>query len=140
MPIRFPIMVLAAALSPASTDAPPRVPPSRSVTSDAMVDLPDPIRHFFESSNRGDAAAVLECFAADAVIDDWGRRFKGYAGVTAWDRSDNTGVRARFAVSAVRLVEGTYVVSVTVSGGGFNGTGDIRFTLRDDRIARLDIS
>jgi hypothetical protein len=34
----------------------------------------------------------------------------------------------------------SYVVTLTVTGGGFNGTGPMNFELRDGRIARLRIS
>ncbi len=59
-----------------------------------MSEVLEPIRRFFDSSNRGDPAEVVACFTADAVLIDWGRRFEGHDGVASWDRTDNTGVQS----------------------------------------------
>lgn len=104
-----------------------------------MTKLPEPIEQFFESSNRGDAAAVVECFTPNATLNDWGCNFEGHSGIASWDRTDNTGVHSRLdAVSAASSRDG-YVVTVKVSGGGFNGTGQMNFVLEGDKIAKLDI-
>lgn len=148
MPICYPHVVLAAAIVPAFGACAAQRPDNQTtdavfipkIASVAVNELPAPIRCFVDHSNRGDSAAVVGCFTADAVLDDWGRRFKGHAGIAAWDRSDNTGVRAHLEVSSVVQVDGTYDVAVTVSGGGYNGSGHMHFLLRDGRIARLKIA
>jgi hypothetical protein len=62
--------------------------------------------------------------------------------VRSWNRTDNIGVRSHFdLVSAEpRTAPGSYVITLTVSGDRFNGTGSIDFELRDGRIASLRIS
>lgn len=104
-----------------------------------MITLPEPIQQFFESSNRGDAAAVVACFAPDASLIDWGRNFEGHAGIAAWDRTDNTGVQSHLEAVSAAPTRGGFVVTVRVSGGGFNGNGKMNFVLEGDRIAKLDI-
>lgn len=104
-----------------------------------MVELPEPIRCFFESTNRGDDVCVISCFAADATLSDWGRTFEGWGGVAAWDKTDNTGVRSHLEALKWSLVDGRVRVTVRVTGDGFNGVGEMLFTLKGNLIARLDI-
>lgn len=107
--------------------------------SQTMSVIPQPIVAFFESSNRGDAASVITCFTPTAILDDWGRHFEGHAGIASWDRTDNTGVQAHIQAVSSKAEGDTVVVTVKVSGNGFNGTGHMHFQLRGDKIARLDI-
>ncbi|MEV1331358.1 nuclear transport factor 2 family protein [Micromonospora costi] len=106
------------------------------------TDLPGPIRSFIDATNRGDSDAFVAAFTDDAYLNDWGREFHGHDGVRSWDRTDNIGVQSHFDL--VGIEPGTdpdsYVVTLTVSGNGFNGTGPMTFQLRDDRIASLRIS
>ncbi|WP_374692769.1 nuclear transport factor 2 family protein [Burkholderia sp. SCN-KJ] len=104
-----------------------------------MTAIPQPIVKFIDSSNRGDAAAVVTCFTPSAILHDWGRHFEGHEGIAAWDRTDNTGVQAHIDPVRVKTCGDTVVVTVKVSGNGFNGTGHMHFQLEGERIARLDI-
>lgn len=115
------------------------VPAGSVQARQTMTNLPKPIQEFIDASNRGDAAAVVACFTPTAVLDDWGRRFVGHAGIADWDRTDNTGVQAELAAIGVETVNATIVVTVKVRGNGFNGTGHMHFQITGDRISRLDI-
>ena len=55
----------------------------------------------------------------------------------SWNRTD-VGVRSHFEL--VNAEPGSYTVTLTVTGDGFNGTGPMNFELRDGRIASLRIS
>lgn len=107
--------------------------------SQIMTTIPQPIAAFFASSNRGEAAGVVACFTPTAILDDWGRHFEGHEGIASWDRTDNTGVRAHIEAVSSKATGDTIVVTVKVSGNGFNGTGHMHFQLDGDKIARLDI-
>ncbi|AYG05031.1 nuclear transport factor 2 family protein [Gryllotalpicola protaetiae] len=106
------------------------------------IELPAAIAAFIDATNRGDSDAFVAAFTPDAHLDDWGRGFDGHAGILAWDRSDNIGKRSHFEL--VDAVSGdspdSYLVTLTVSGDGYNGTGPMRFELRDGLIAALLIS
>jgi ketosteroid isomerase-like protein len=104
-------------------------------------DLPAAIRNFIDATNRGDSDAFVAAFTEDAYLNDWGREYHGHDGVRAWNETDNIGVRSHFElVSATAgATPASYVVTLTVSGDGFNGTGPMNFELRDERIARLRI-
>jgi hypothetical protein len=104
--------------------------------------LPAAISAFVDATNRGDTDAFVAAFTDDAYINDWGREFHRHDGVRSWNSTDNIGVRSHF--DHVRAEPGaapdSYVVTVTVTGDGFNGTGTMNFELRDGRIASLRIS
>ena len=104
--------------------------------------LPDPIQRFIATTNGGDSTGFVSTFAEDAVLDDWGRVFTGQDGVTRWNTTDNIGVGSHFELVDVVAAEhpDTYVVTLRVTGGGYNGTGPMTFTLDGDRIARLVIA
>ncbi len=104
-----------------------------------MKTIPQPIAAFIATSNRGDAGGVVACFTPTAVLDDWGRHFEGRAGIASWDRIDNTGVEAHIEAVDSEAVGETIIVTVRVSGKGFNGTGHMHFQLDGDKIDRLDI-
>jgi ketosteroid isomerase-like protein len=105
-------------------------------------ELPAAIQEFIAATNRGDSDAFVAAFTPDAYLYDWGREFHGHDGVRSWNSTDNIGVRSRFEF--VRAEPGAapdaYVVTLKVTGDGFNGTGPMSFELRDGRIASLRIS
>jgi hypothetical protein len=104
--------------------------------------LPAPIRAFIDATNAADSDAFVATFTPDAYLNDWGREFHGHQGVRAWNRTDNIGVHSHFDLVSATPGEqnGSHIVTLTVSGDGYNGTGPMRFDLRDGLIARLVIS
>jgi SnoaL-like domain len=105
-------------------------------------ELPAPIQEFIEATNRGDSEAFVAAFTPDAYLNDGGRAFHGRGGVRAWDHTDNIGVQAHqeFVSAESGSAPDSYTVTLTVTSGGFNGTGSLNFELRDGRIASLRIS
>jgi ketosteroid isomerase-like protein len=104
--------------------------------------LPAAIRTFIDATNAADSDAFVAGFTADAYLDDWGREFRGHEGIRSWDRTDNIGVHAHFDRIALASGESpdSYVVTLNVTGDGYNGAGTMRFELRDGLIARLIVS
>jgi len=105
-----------------------------------MTELAPAIAGMIAATNAGDSAAFLACFTEDAYLEDWGRGFHGHDGVAQWDQSDNIGRRAHFEATGVTGDDVDQVVTLVVTGGGYNGTSDIAFRIRDGLIARLIIS
>lgn len=101
---------------------------------------PEPIRRFVEATNKGDTQAFLDTFAADASLTDWGRSFHGREQIARWNQSDNIGVKSNLRIVSIVEADGSYHVRIAVKGDGFNGEGDMVFTLNGDRIASLVIS
>ncbi|WP_233550988.1 nuclear transport factor 2 family protein [Amnibacterium setariae] len=105
-------------------------------------DVPIAIQAFVDATNAGDSAAFVAAFTEDAFLSDWGREYRGHEEIADWDRTDNIGKRARFELLAVKPGVGDqqFVATVVVSGDGYNGTSDLEFTLRGDRVSRLVIA
>ncbi len=101
---------------------------------------PEPIRRFVEATNEGDTEAFLGTFAAGASLNDWGRSFQGRQQIARWNQSDNIGVKSHLSIVSITPSEGAYHVRIAVTGEGFNGEGDMRFTLDGDRITSLVIT
>lgn len=104
--------------------------------------IPPAIQAFVDATNRGDSEAFVAAFTEDAYLNDWGREFHGREGVASWNDTDNIGRDAHFDVHGIvagRKPE-QYLLTVTVSGDGYNGPGTFTFDLRDGRIARFLIA
>ena len=104
--------------------------------------IPPAIQEFVDATNRGDSEAFVAAFTEDAYLNDWGREFHGREGVASWNESDNIGRQAHFDVQGIvagRMPE-QYLLTVTVSGNGYNGPGTFTFELRDGLIARFLIA
>lgn len=106
------------------------------------ITLPAPVQAFVDATNRADSDGFLDAFTADATLDDWGRTFTGRDGIARWNRTDNIGKQSHFEVLAIAPgpVRDSYVVTLRVTGSGYNGASPITFRLRDDRIAGVVIA
>lgn len=105
-----------------------------------MSETPAAIQRMIDATNAADHDAFVAAFTADAVLVDWGKVFDGREGIAGWDESDNIGRNAHFEVAGVEVDGSDWIVTLEVSGGGFNGTSNFRFTLADDLIARMEIA
>jgi hypothetical protein len=105
-----------------------------------MTDVPAPVQRMIDATNAGDSDAFVAAFTDDAYLEDWGRGFRGHDGVRSWDGTDNIGKRAHLEPGGVRRDGEEWIVTLHVTGGGFNGTSDFRFTLDGDRISRMIIA
>jgi len=104
------------------------------------AEIPAPVARMIAATNAADRDAFVASFTDDAFISDWGREFHGNDGVRSWDSTDNIGKRAHFEAMASHPDGSDYIVTLRVTGGGFNGTSDIRFTIRGDLIASMVIA
>ncbi|HEY3881005.1 MAG TPA: nuclear transport factor 2 family protein [Trebonia sp.] len=104
--------------------------------------LPATIARFIQATNQADSDAFAAAFTDDAYLNDRGREFHGRDGVRSWDKTDNIGVRAHFEFVSAEAGDAPdrYVVTLKVTGDGFNGNGPMSFELRDGHIAALRIS
>jgi len=103
------------------------------------VDVPSAVTRIVEATNAGDSQAFVAAFVDDAYLEDWGRGFEGHGGVAAWNHSDNIGRKAHFEVLAVRGEGSGFVVTLQVSGGGFNGISDFYFEVEEDLVQKMII-
>jgi len=106
-----------------------------------MLNLPSVIAAYFQVAPDAEITALAEVFAPDAHVHDENNDFHGIAAIREW--RVKTYAATPFVVRPVDLVEqdGTFIVRAEVSGA-FPGSPVLlnhKFTLRDGRIASLDI-
>ena len=104
------------------------------------METPIAVRRMIEATNAGDSDAFVDAFTDDAYLEDWGREFRGRTGVARWNESDNIGKNAHFEATGTVERDGGYIVTLVVTGDGFNGTSDIAFEVEDERISSMIIS
>jgi ketosteroid isomerase-like protein len=104
-----------------------------------QLPLPDPVATMVAATNAGDSERFLSAFAADAVVDDWGRRFEGRDRIAEWNAHENIGVDARFSVKEAEIEDGHVVLRLDVSGRGYNGPGTFTVEVASGLITSLTI-
>jgi hypothetical protein len=107
-----------------------------------LVQLPEAVGHYIDAANARDADLVCAAFLSDAVVRDEGRDRSGLGEIRAW--SEETGHRYRPALEPLdsEPLGDQAIVRCKVSGDfpGSPVTLRFAFTLRDGKIARLEIT
>jgi hypothetical protein len=109
-------------------------------SSASQPDLPRPVAAMIDATNNEDREALLNAFAEDAVLVDFGRTFSGRASIGQWSDDENIGTHNRIRVTSVSREGSTTTVGIVVTGGGYNGPGTFVFEVGGDRIRRLTIT
>jgi hypothetical protein len=106
------------------------------------TEVPEPIAALIDTTNRADSTSFVALFTDDALLVDGGRRYRGRDGIRDWNRTDNIGVNSHLELTGLRpgSEPDSYVATVSVRGGGFNGTGTMTIVLRGRLIDSLRIS
>ncbi len=102
--------------------------------------VPSPLDRLIAAVNAGEVEAFLDFFAADGVVDDWGREFRGCEAVRGWSDREFIGSAVTLRVTAVAQNGAEVVVSAEVGGDGFNGPSDFAFTVEDELVRRMRIT
>jgi ketosteroid isomerase-like protein len=112
----------------------------------ATGSLPPVISEYLAASDRGDAEAIVRCFAEDAVVVDEGQQWRGTAAIRRWRDTVATAYQYTVQVTGAETlgeVDGAerHDVHLHLEGNFPGGEVDLtnRFTLRAGRIARLEI-
>ena len=104
-----------------------------------MTDLPAPVAALVDAANANDTEAFLGALTADAVVDDWGREFRGPEAIRGWSDGEFIGVGVTLVVTDVERRDDETTVTATVGGDGFNGPSHFTFRVRGDRVERMTI-
>jgi hypothetical protein len=105
-----------------------------------VSNLPQAIHRFITATNDADSDAFVATFASHAYLEDWGRAYHGHEGARAWNASDNVGKQSHFDLVSARQQGEEWVVTLDVSGNGYNGRSDIRFIVAGDLLSRMVIA
>jgi hypothetical protein len=116
------------------------VTPSNGTTN--AMNLPAPIRGYFEANARLDARAMLVTFARDAVVRDEGRTHQGSDAIRTWIEQTSMGLQAIAVPQATWSEDDSHRVTAQVSGAfaGSPITLSFHFRLSGGRIAELGIT
>jgi hypothetical protein len=106
------------------------------------VQLPQPIDTYLKLENSGDAAALEECFAPNAVVRDEGHSYDGLSGIKRWMADTKRKYNHTVAPLAIAQRDGKTVLTARLTGSfpGSPVTLQFNFVLREEKIASLEIS
>lgn len=105
------------------------------------IHLPHPIDLYVQLENSGAVEALSDCFTPDAVVRDEGHTYKGLASIKQWKAETKRKYNHTVAPSEVAQRDGETILRATVTGSfpGSPATLELRFALRDGKIASLEI-
>ncbi len=106
------------------------------------IDLPTRIARYFEVDGSRDAAAIAECFTADAIVQDEGHTYTGHDEIREWAAGYFTKYLCTTEPFAITDKGAKLVVTSHVVGNFPGSPVDLRyqFTLADGAIAGLEIT
>jgi ketosteroid isomerase-like protein len=102
------------------------------------IELPEAIAGYVASANAHDAEACARYFTEDAIVHDEGRERKGVAAIRGWKEEVSRKYRPVMKPIEAARSDGKVVMRAEFKGSPI--ALNFAFTLRGDRIARLDIA
>jgi hypothetical protein len=105
--------------------------------------LPEAITRYLTSHTTRDLDAAMRWYAADAVVTDEGKTYRGHDEIRSWlSSSASEYTYTSELIGSRHNDDGTYVATHHLEGNFPGGTVDLdfTFTLTDDLIVRLDIA
>lgn len=105
------------------------------------MNLPSPIRTYFEADGKPDGAAPMGAFAMDAVVTDEGKTYRGCEAIEGWWRKAKAKTRHTAEPFAISERGDVTEVRAKVSGNFPASPADLTFVfrLRDETIVGLTI-
>jgi ketosteroid isomerase-like protein len=105
------------------------------------IDLPAPIAVFIDDENQGDAEALAQCFAQDAVVQDEGRTIEGLASIKQWMAETKRKYQHTMEPLASAQKDDKTIVTNRLTGNFPGSPLDVRFIfgLDGNKIASLEI-
>jgi hypothetical protein len=105
------------------------------------ITLPPPVAAYLNAESSTDSDILANCFAADAVVRDEGRKIEGLEAIKAWKKASK--VKYQYNVEPLGASEDGAMVTMPVRlTGDFPGSPievTYTFVLAGDRIASLEI-
>ncbi len=102
--------------------------------------LPAPVAALIDAANANDTARFLDSLTDGAVVDDWGREFRGRSAIRSWSDREFIGVQVSLDVmNADKTDDETVVVTAQVGGNGFNGPSHFTFRTGAAKVSRMTI-
>ncbi|GGD75633.1 MULTISPECIES: nuclear transport factor 2 family protein [Rhizobium] len=105
------------------------------------MDMPDIVNNYFDADSRSDVDTLLNTFAIEAVVEDENARHHGIVAIRGWWVAAKKATQYR-AEPVEFMVEGDKALVRARVSGHFPGSPVMLthdFTIKDDRIVRLEI-
>jgi hypothetical protein len=83
---------------------------------------------------------ILDSFAHDGVVDDWGREYIGSGAIKEW--SDREFIGAKVSLSVIKtppISDGEIQITAEVGGDGYTGPSTFTFACHGAFISRMTI-
>jgi hypothetical protein len=105
------------------------------------LNLPAPVAAYIAVENGDDAAALAQCFAENAVVQDEGRTMKGLAAIQRWKAETKQKYRHTVEPLASVQKDGKTIVKTRLTGEFPGSPVELQFVfgLEGDRISSLEI-
>jgi hypothetical protein len=105
------------------------------------VDLPTPIALYITAENRGDTAALSQCFAEHAIVRDEGQTVKGLAAIKQWKAETKKKYRHTIEPLASTQKDDKTIVTNRLTGNFPGSPIDLEFvfSLDGNKIVSLEI-
>lgn len=101
--------------------------------------LPSALQAAIDAINAADTDAFVAAFAANGLINDWGRILRGHEGVRSWACSDAIGAGAKMTVVEATTTGNTTHVIFDWKSRVFNGRSQAYVTVVDGLITEFRI-
>lgn len=104
------------------------------------LDLPKPIVAYF-TADRGDSAAIAQCFTDNAVVKDEGHIYNGLAAIKQWKTDSSKKYTYTSEPFASEKKDDKTIVTCRLTGNFPGSPVDLRFCfgLEGNKIASLEI-
>lgn len=106
------------------------------------MELPEVIAGYLASANAHDAEACASFFTEDAIVHDEGQERRGLTAIREWKEEVSRKYRPVISATDVTKAAEEIIVKAKVAGDFQGSPIDLHFafTLRGDKIARLEIT
>ena len=105
------------------------------------IDLPAPIAIYIAAENRGDAEALAQCFAENAVVRDENQTMEGLAAIKRWKSETAKKYRHTMEPLALTRKGGKTIVTNRLTGNFPGSPIELKFIfgLDGNKIVSLEI-
>jgi len=108
-----------------------------------QAELPAVITNFIKATNDHDGNAFMDCFANDALVNDFARNFIGADAIRKWSDKEMIGDKVTFTVDEVLPHYGDFMITALTDGNYDKSKApdptylDYFFTVKGDKIVTM---
>ncbi|MCU0733660.1 MAG: nuclear transport factor 2 family protein [Hyphomonas sp.] len=106
-----------------------------------QIQMPAPVRQYFQSEAFGDTTRIADCFTSDAVVTDERRTHVGREAIRAWKAASKAATKYQVTPVSAEPDGGRVLVTGRVEGDFPGSPVMLRylFDLEGDQISALEI-